>query len=153
MEKIYLNLKLKCLLPTEVSKVADIMFACQKDGYVTYSPASVKSMHMPREAVEIAIQTLIDREIIDSPVKEEKFWKFKINEANIKRYNDSSWDDINNAPVLRMSSETKFTHEPPAIQSYVHMSPEEMMKRMQELQAMILAQSKMKNNSDSSLPY
>lgn len=153
MDKIYLNLKLKCLLPIEVYKVADILFACQKDGYVTYSSNNVKSMHMPKEAVEIAIQTLIDRQILDQPVKEGNFWKFKINADGIKRYQDSSWDDINNAPVLRMSSETKFTHEPPAIQSYTQMSPEEMMKRMQELQAMILAQSKMKNNSDSSLPY
>lgn len=148
MEKIYLNLKLKCLLPIEVYKVADILFACQKDGYVTYSSNNVKSMHMPKEVVEIAIQTLIDRQILDQPVKEGNFWKFKINADGIKRYQDSSWDDINEAPALRKSSEVKFTHQPQT----EDMSVEEMKKQIAQLQAMLMTQSK-KNNIDDSLPY
>lgn len=133
--KIYLNLKLKCLLPVELYKAADILFACQKDGYITYSPQNARSMHMPKEAVEIAIQTLIDKGIIGSPEKEEKFWKFKINEESIKQYQDSSWDDINNAPVIQMSSETKFTHE--SSYKQVELSAEEMMQQIKQLQAMI----------------
>lgn len=150
MEKIYLNLKLKCLLPIEVYKVADILFACQKDGYVTYSSNNVKSMHMPKEAVEIAIQTLIDRQILDQPVKEGNFWKFKINADGIKRYQDSSWDDINEAPALRKSSEVKFTHQPQT----EDMSVEEMKKQIAQLQAMLMTQVKNENNEgNDGLPW
>lgn len=159
-EKIFLNLKLKCLLPTEVYKVADILFACQKDGYVTYSSNNVKSMHMPKEVVEIAIQTLIDRQILDQPVKEGNFWKFKINADSIKRYQDSSWDDINEAPALRKSSELKFTHqESVALEEsdvIENMSTQQMMRMMRVLSARIKeeqSKQEMMNNDASTLPY
>lgn len=133
MDKIYLNLKLKCLLPSEIYKVADMLFACQKEGCVTYSSNNIKSLHIPKEAVEIAIQTLIDRQILEQPVKEGSFWKFKINTEVIKRYNDASWDDINNAPVLKKSSELKFTHQP----EKEEMSVEEMKKQIAHLQSLL----------------
>lgn len=158
-EKIFLNLKLKCLLATEVYKVADFLFAVQKEGCVTYSPNNCKALHMPREAVELAIQTLIDLEVIDSPTKENNFWKFKINADSIKRYNDSSWDDINNAPVLRKATEVKFMNEkPPMKYEMVNMSAEEMMALMQKLQAQITAKAQLekaqKNNDvEDGLPW
>lgn len=150
-EKIFLNLKLKCLLATEVYKVADFLFAVQKEGCVTYSPNNCKTLHMPREAVELAIQTLIDLEVIEYPSKEGNYWKFKINAESIKRYNDSSWDDVNNAPVLRKATEVKFTNEKPAMKyEMVNMTPEQMMAQMKLLQDMItMKQKQMQKNNDA----
>lgn len=151
MERIYLPLKLKCLLPTEVYKVADIMFACQKEGFVTYSPANVKSLHMPKEVIEVCLQTLLDKDILHRPEKEDKFWKFKINREELEKYNSSSWDDINNAPVIMRSAEVKFTHE--TVYQPVDMSTEQMMALMKKLQAQILSKQQKENNSSDGLPW
>ena len=167
MEKIFLNLKVKCLLPVEVYKVADILFACQKDGYVTYSANNPKSMHMPKEVVEVAIQTLIDRYILESPAKEGNVWKFKINEESIKRYQDASWDDICSTPALRQSSEVKFNHQQGSVpveesDMFDNMSTQQMARMMKMLEARIKEEQlkeqadimkQLKNNDQNSLPY
>ena len=150
MEKQFLNLKLKCLLPVEVYKVADILMATQKEGYVTYSTINTKSLHMPQEAVEKALQTLVDRQIFDSPVKEGKFYKFRINSESLKRYNDSSWDDINNAPVMRLAEDVKFTKEQaPATSEF---SQEELMAAIKALRAAKAAKEK-KITGEDDLPW
>lgn len=155
MEKIFLNLKVKCLLPVEVYKVADILFACQKDGYVTYSANNPKSMHMPKEAVEVAIQTLIDKKVLDHPVKEGNVWKFKIIENTIKAIQDVSWDDICSAPAIKPSSEIKFTHQQESVpveesDIFDNMSTQQMARMMRMLEARIKAQE---NNDQNGLPY
>lgn len=109
MERVFLPLKLKCLLPADVYKVADILFACQKEGNITYSSANLKSFHMPKEAVEIAIQTLVDRNIVGYPVKEDKFFKFEINKDTLKKYDESNWFNINESSSLARATEVRFT--------------------------------------------
>lgn len=109
MERIFLPLKLKCLLPSDVYKVADILFACQKDGCITYSSANLKSFHMPKEAVELAIQTLIERDIISYAIKEDKFFRFEINKKELERYDKSNWININESSVLAKATAVRFT--------------------------------------------
>lgn len=109
MERVFLPLKLKCLLPSDVYKVADILFACQKDGCITYSSANLKSFHMPKEAVELAIQTLIERDIISYAIKEDKFFRFEINKKELERYDKSNWININESSVLAKATAVRFT--------------------------------------------
>ncbi len=167
MEKIFLNLKVKCLLPVEVYKVADILFACQKDGYVTYSANNPKSMHMPKEVVEVAIQTLIDKNILINPTKEGSFWKFRINENEIKAVQDMSWDDICSAPAIKQSAEIKFTHQQESVpieecDDFDSMSTQQMARMMRMLEARIKEKQlkeqvdimkQLKNTDQNSLPY
>lgn len=168
MEKIYLNLKAKCLLPAEVCKVADFMFACQKDGYVFYSSTNnPRSMHMPKEAVEVAIQTLIDKKVLESPVKEGGLWKFKIIENTLKAIQAVSWDDICSAPLEGLSSEVKFTHQQESVpveesDVFGNMSTQQMARMMKMLEARIKEEQikeqadimkHLKNNDSSGLPY
>lgn len=109
MERVFLPLKLKCLLPSDVYKVADILFACQRDGYITYSSANLKSFHMLKDVVEIAIQTLIDRDIIGYPTREDKFFRFEINKNTLKKYDESNWLNINESSSLARATEVRFT--------------------------------------------
>jgi hypothetical protein len=148
MERQFLDLKLKCLLPTDVYKVADVLFACQKDGYITFSPQNAKSMHMPQEAVELCIQTLLDREILTNAVKEGKYYKFQINADMLKRYRESSWDAINDAPILAKANEVRYTQEKPS-----GLTAEQMMAEIKSLQLMLAEKMKENTSIGEGLPY
>jgi len=148
MERQFLDLKLKCLLPTDVYKVADVLFACQKDGYITFSPQNAKSMHMPQEAVELCIQTLLDREILTNAAKEGKYYKFQINADMLKRYRESDWNDINEAPILAKSNEVRYTQEKPS-----GLTAEQMMAEIKSLQLMLAEKMKENTSIGEGLPY
>lgn len=150
MERQFLDLKLKCLLPTDVYKVADVLFACQKDGYITFSAQNAKSMHMPQEVVELCIQTLLDREILTDAVKEGKYYKFQINAEMLKRYREATWDDINDAPVMRKANEVRYTH---AQEKPSGMTAEQMMAEIKSLQLMLAEKMKENTSSSEGLPY
>ena len=109
MERVFLPLKLKFLLPSDVYKVAYILFACHKDGCIPYSSANLKSFHMPKEAVELAIQTLIERDIISYAIKEDKFFRVEINKKELERYDKSNWININESSVLAKATAVRFT--------------------------------------------
>lgn len=156
MERVFLPLKLKCLLPSDVYKVADILFACQKDGCITYSSANLKSFHMPKEAVELAIQTLIDRDIISYAIKEDKFFRFEINKKELERYDKSNWININESSVLAKATAVRFTshyveekkEEP---KKEAGMSVDELRALMAKLQEQLKQQET--NSSSDGLPW
>jgi hypothetical protein len=156
MERIFLPLKLKCLLPSDVYKVADILFACQKDGCITYSSANLKSFHMPKEAVELAIQTLIDRDVISYAIKEDKFFRFEINKKELERYDKSNWININESSVLAKATAVRFTshyveekkEEP---KKEAGMSVDELRALMAKLQEQLKQQET--NSSSDGLPW
>jgi hypothetical protein len=156
MERIFLPLKLKCLLPSDVYKVADILFACQKEGCITYSSANLKSFHMPKEAVELAIQTLIERDIISYAIKEDKFFRFEINKKELERYEKSNWININESSVLAKATAVRFTshyveekkEEP---KKEAGMSVDELRALMAKLQEQLKQQET--NSSSDGLPW
>ena len=156
MERVFLPLKLKCLLPSDVYKVADILFACQKDGCITYSSANLKSFHMPKEAVELAIQTLIDRDIMSYAIKEDKFFRFEINKKELERYDKSNWININESSVLAKATAVRFTshyveekkEEP---KKEAGMSVDELRALMAKLQEQLKQQET--NSSSGGLPW
>lgn len=156
MERVFLPLKLKCLLPSDVYKVADILFACQKDGCITYSSANLKSFHMPKEAVELAIQTLIERDIISYAIKEDKFFRFEINKKELERYDKSNWININESSVLAKATAVRFTshyveekkEEP---KKEAGMSVDELRALMAKLQEQLKQQET--NSSSDGLPW
>ena len=156
MERVFLPLKLKCLLPSDVYKVADILFACQKDGCITYSSANLKSFHMPKEAVELAIQTLIDRDIMSYAIKEDKFFRCEINKKELERYDKSNWININESSVLAKATAVRFTshyveekkEEP---KKEAGMSVDELRALMAKLQEQLKQQET--NSSSDGLPW
>lgn len=150
-------MKLKVIMTPELYKVADALFAYQKDGMVSYSKKTAALLHMDVAVADQMIQTLVDRKIISSAGQENGVWKFKVDQGTINRFNEASWEDIGKAQLMSVATEITFKNVQPPRQEYgmVTMSTEEMMAQMQKLQAMIMMKQQLEktNNVQDGLPY
>jgi hypothetical protein len=111
---------------------------------------------MPKEAVELAIQTLIERDIISYAIKEDKFFRFEINKKELERYEKSNWININESSVLAKATAVRFTshyveekkEEP---KKEAGMSVDELRALMAKLQEQLKQQET--NSSSDGLPW
>lgn len=133
MEKrIYLPLQLKVLMQPEMYKTADVLFASQKDGKITYSKRNSQFLKLDEAITDQAVQTLIDKKIIAPEGKENGYWRFRIIEETLEKYKALDWETVGSAGLIPLSEEIKFKNEPPD-DVLAKLSDEEKSKLIQRL--------------------
>ena len=144
MNKIYLPLQLKALMPPEMFKVMDTIFAFQKeDGIVTYSKRNAEFLHIDQAIADQCIQTAIDKHIITPVGMDGGVYKFKINEGTIEAIKQIPLPEISRKPLLKLSDEIKWKNQT----STKELSNDEILEQIRQLQAML------KKNVTEDLPW
>lgn len=111
MVKIFIPHQLKALLPAEMYKVLDTLFAFQKEGTITYSKRNAEFLHLDLAICDQCIQTAIDKKIIEPLEMTGGVYKFKINKPLMETAKTLSLTDIPNRQLIRLSEEITFKND------------------------------------------
>lgn len=148
MDKIYLSYQVKMLLPGDVYKVLDTLFAFQKEGCITYSKRNCEFLHMEQPIVEQAIQTAINAKIITPVEMAGGVYKFKIVAETIEKAKLVQLTDIPNKPLLKLAEEITFKQT----MNKPEPSTEALLEQIRVLQAQLMNQMK-DNKTEDGLPW
>lgn len=148
MEKIYLPHQLKALLPAEMYKVLDTLFAFQKEGIVTYSKRNADFLHLDNAITDQAIQTAINYKIIAPIEMAGGVYKFKIVGETIEKAKLVQLTDIPNKPLLKLADEITFKQT----MNKPEPSTEALLEQIRVLQAQLMNQMK-DNKTEDGLPW
>lgn len=144
MNRIFLPLQLKALMPADMFKVMDTIFGFQKeDGMVTYSKRNAEFLHIDQAIADQCIQTAVDRKIITPVGMDGGVYKFKINEGTIEAIKHIPLPEIARKPLLKLSDEIKFKE----VGKSKPLSNDEILEQIRQLQAML------KKNVTEDLPW
>lgn len=111
MDKIFIPHQLKALLPAEMYKVLDTLFAFQKEGTITYSKRNSEFLHLDQSICDQCIQTAVDKKIIEPLEMTGGVYKFKINKPLMETAKTLSLTDIPNRQLIRLSEEITFKND------------------------------------------
>lgn len=148
-QKIFIPHQLKALLPAEMYKVLDTLFAFQKEGTITYSKRNSEFLHIDQSICDQCIQTAIDKKIIEPIEMTGGIYRFKINKPLVETAKTLSLSDIPNKPLIKLSEEITFKEQMKTKQP----SNEELMEQIRRLQAQLMNQVVKDNNDASDLPW
>ena len=148
MEKIFIPHQLKALLPSDMYKVLDTLFAFQKEGTITYSKRNAEFLHLDQAVADQAIQTAVDKKIIEPLEMTGGVYKFKINKPLMETAKTLSLTDIPNRQLIRLSEEITFKND---------MKPKEpstadLLEEIRILKEKLMNQVK-DNNDSNDLPW
>ena len=149
MEKIFLPYQVKALMPAELYKVADCLYAFQKEGHITYSKKNAEYLHLDVAIVEQCVQTLIDTKLIEPVSMDGGVYKFKLNPAPLEVAKNIPLVDIPNKQLLKLAESITFKEQMKTKQP----SNEELMEQIRRLQAQLMNQVKDNNNDANDLPW
>lgn len=149
MEKIFLPYQVKALLPSDLYKVADVLYAFQKEGHITYSKKNADYLHLDVAIVEQCVQTLVDLKLIEPVSMDGGVYKFRICPAPLEVAKNIPLVDIPNKPLLKLAESITFKEQMKTKQP----SNEELMEQIRRLQAQLMNQVVKDNNGDSGLPW
>jgi hypothetical protein len=151
MDKIYLPMQVKALLPSDVYKVLDALMTFQKEGgTITYSKRNAEFLHLPVEITDQAIQTAINYNLIKPIEMSGGVYKFKINQTAIEVAKAVPLTKIPNNSLLKLADEIKFKQEMGTKQP----STEALLEQIRQLQAQLMTQVKNENNEgNDGLPW
>lgn len=147
MEKIFIPHQLKALLPAEMYKVLDTLFAFQKEGTITYSKRNSEFLHLDQAVCDQCIQTAVDKKIIEPLEMTGGVYKFKINKPLMETAKTLSLTDIPNRQLIRLSEEITFKND---------MKPKEpstadLLEEIRILKAKLMSQ--VENKKEDDLPW
>lgn len=150
MDKIYLPMQVKALLPSDVYKVLDALMTFQKEGTITYSKRNAEFLHLPVEITDQAIQTAINYNLIKPIEMSGSVYKFSINASVLEAAKLTPLTEIPNKPLLKLSNEITFKQEMGSKQP----STEALLEQIRQLQAQLMNQVKNENNEgNDGLPW
>ena len=149
MEKIFLPYQVKALMPSDLYKVADVLYAFQKEGHITYSKKNAEYLHLDVAIVEQCIQTLIDTKLIEPVSMDGGVYKFRICPAPLEVAKNIPLVDIPNKPLIKLAAEITFKEQMKTKQP----SNEELMEQIRRLQAQLMNQVVKDYNDGNSLPW
>lgn len=151
MEKFYLPMQIKALLPSDMYKVLDALMTFQKEGgTITYSKRNAEFLHLPVEITDQAIQTAINCKLIEPIEQAGNVYKFRINQTTLETAKLTPLTEIPNKPILKLSNEITFKKEMGTKQP----STEALLEQIRQLQAQLMTQVKNENNEgNDGLPW
>lgn len=145
--KLYLPYQIKALMPAELYKVADTLYAFQKEGHITYSKKNCDYLHLDQAIVEQCVQTMINTKLIEPVSQDGGIYKFKINPAPLEVAKSIPLTDIPNKPLLKPAESIEFKETMKTKQP----SNEELLEKIRQLQAQLMTQ--VKNKTEDDLPW
>lgn len=148
-QKIFIPHQLKALLPPEMYKVLDTLFAFQKEGIISYSKRNSEFLHIDQAICDQCIQTAIDKKIIAPVEQSGGVYRFKINKELMEVAKNIPLTEIPHKALLKLSSEITFKE----LMKTKQPSNEELMEQIRRLQAQLMNQVVKDNNGDSGLPW
>ena len=148
MDKIYIPHQLKALLPSDMYKVLDTLFAFQKEGTITYSKRNSEFLHIDQSICDQCIQTAIDKKIIKPVEMAGGIYRFQINEPIIEAAKLLPLTEIPNRPLIKLSEEITFKQT----MGKKELTNQEIMEQIRVLQAQLMKQTKEDNKLDD-LPF
>ena len=149
MNRIYLPMQIKALLPSDVYKVLDALMTFQKEGTITYSKRNAEFLHLDQAIAEQAVQTAINYKLIEPIEQAGGVYKFKINQTTLETAKLTPLTEIPNKPLLKLAETITFKQEMGTKQK----TNEEILEEIRRLQAQLMANVKPENNDTNDLPW
>ena len=149
MDKIYIPMQVKALMPGDLYKVLDALFAFQKEGTISYSKRNAEFLHLDQAVADQCIQTAVDCKLITPIEQSGGVWKFSINGAAFETAKMTPLSEIPNKPLIKLSSEIKWKNQT----TTKELSPEEILAQIQTLKQMLMKTVKEENNTPDDLPW
>lgn len=150
MEKFYLPMQIKALLPSDMYKVLDALMTFQKEGgTITYSKRNAEFLHLDQAIAEQAVQTAINYKLIEPIEQAGGVYKFKINQTTLETAKLTPLTEIPNKPLLKLATDITFKQGMGSKQP----STEALLEQIRQLQAQLMNQVKNENNEGSDLPW
>lgn len=110
-EKVFLSQQLICMLPPLALKVMAYLLNWQRyDCIKYYENQMTKFMHITKEELEIAIQTLEDNNLIDISMVDQTY-VIQINKATVKKYFEVPMQKIHDHDGIKMSEVVTWNKE------------------------------------------
>lgn len=134
-------------MPSDLYKVADVLYSFQKEGTVTYSKKNAEYLHLDIAIVEQCVQTLIDCKLIEPISMDGGIYKFRLNPTPIELAKNISLTEIPNKPLLKLSESITFKEMMKSKQP----SNEELLEQIRQLKAQLMKQ--VENNTKDDLPW
>lgn len=148
MDKIYIPHQLKALLPSDMYKVLDTLFAFQKDGQISYSKRNSEFLHLDQAVADQCIQTAIDKKMIAPVEQSGGIYRFKINKELMEVAKNIPLTDIPNKALLKLSTEITFKE----LMKSKEPSTAELLEEIRVLKEKLMNQVK-DNNDANDLPW
>ena len=102
-EKVYMANQLNCMLPPSAVKVLNYALSWQSQGDVKYYEKQFSALlHMTKGEVEVAIQTLIDNNLLTAELRGD-IWYLILNKPIIKKYFDVPMQKVHDHEGFRLS--------------------------------------------------
>lgn len=102
-EKVYMANQLNCMLPPSAVKVMNYILSWQSQGDVKYYEKQFSALlHMSKGEVEVAIQTLIDNNLLSAEQRGD-IWYLILKKDVIKKYFDVPMQKVHDHPGFNLS--------------------------------------------------
>ena len=137
-EKIYCSQQLCCMLPPLAFKVMFYLIGWNKQEIKYYEKQMCKFLHLEKEELQLAIQTLIDNHLIDVSLIEHT-WIISVNRETVKRYFNVKMDTIVEHEGLKLAkaitwNQVEETNNEKKSASWEDLSESQLEKLIQRLQ-------------------
>lgn len=136
-EKVFLSQQLICMLPPLALKVMAYLLNWQRyDCIKYYENQMTKFMHITKEELEIAIQTLEDNNLIDISMVDQTY-VIQINKATVKKYFEVPMQKIHDHDGIKMSEVVTWNKEEKPSNDISDMSDKDIKTLLLRLQAQL----------------
>ena len=150
MDKIYIPMQVKALMPGDLYKVLDALFAFQKEGTITYSKRNAEFLHLDQAIADQAIQTAVDYKLITPIEQSGGVYRFRINGAAFEAAKMTPLSEVSNKPILKLSSEITFKQ----MDSTKELSADEILAQIDRLKRQLMNKVKAEQTSNTDdLPW
>ena len=136
-EKVFFSHQLICMLPPLALKVMAYLLNWQRyDCIKYYENQMTKFMHITKEELEIAIQTLEDNNLIDISMVDQTY-VIQINKATVKKYFEVPMQKIHDHDGIKMSEVVTWNKEEKHSNDISDMSDKDIKTLLLRLQAQL----------------
>lgn len=150
MDKIYIPIQVKALMPGDLYKVLDALFAFQKEGTISYSKRNAEFLHLDQAIADQAIQTAVDYKLITPIEQSGGVYRFRINGAAFEAAKMTPLSEVPNKPLLKLSEDITFKNQT----ATKELSAEEILAQIQTLKQMLMKTVKTEeHNASDGLPW
>lgn len=143
-------MQVKALMPGDLYKVLDALFAFQKEGTISYSKRNAEFLHLDQAIADQAIQTAVDYKLITPIEQSGGVYRFKINGAAFEAAKMTPLSEVPNKPILKLSSEITFKQ----MDNTKELSADEILAQIDKLKRQLMNKVKAEQTSNTDdLPW
>ena len=142
-EKVYASQQLICMLPPLALKVMLYLLNWQRMEQIKYYEKQMcKFMHIEKEELQLAIQTLEDNKLIDISMIDQT-WMITINKETVKKYFNVKMETIAEHSGIQMAKAITWNQVDESKSNDIDEMSEEEMKRM-----VLMLQARLKEKTE-----